>query len=90
MQDKPVSSYEPPRAMRVGDARAGAGQGNEYYCDTPGSGNAEGCTTPGNSAPGQGCGSPGNTAVDDACWGPGNSASYACLNPGSTGEPRGI
>ena len=61
--------YEPPRAMRMADTHAGAGD-----CEAPGSGDADCvptgnsataiCRNPGNSASGnQGCGFPGNTAI---------------------------
>ncbi len=60
-------SYEAPRAMRVGSVHAGAG-----LCDPTGSGDAEGCNSPGNSAGGGGCGEPGNSAGGQGCHGPGS------------------
>jgi len=78
-----LASYEPPRALRVGDVRFGAGQGQDF-CQAPGSGNYDGCSLPGSSAVGLGCGGPGNTASDQGCWEPGNSPSGGCVSPGSS------
>jgi hypothetical protein len=64
-------SYEAPRAMRLGSVHAGAGD-----CDPTGSGDAEGCATPGSSARVRGCNQPGNSA--GVCNLPGSSASAIC------------
>jgi hypothetical protein len=72
-------SYEPPRAMRLGTVHAGAG-----YC-RPGSGDAGGCGTPGNSAVGRGCNLPGNSAGGEGCdaTGSGPALNGICEGPGS-------
>lgn len=69
-------TYEPPRAMRVGDTHAGAGAcvdpgSGDPNCDRTGNTATQACRTPGNSASGGGgCGFPGNTA-EGTCEGPG-------------------
>jgi len=71
--------YEAPRALRLGRQPTGAG-----YCEGSGSGDADGCTVPGNTAAGQGCGSPGNSAIlGGTCWSPGSSAEYCDPNGSS-------
>ena len=59
-------TYEAPHALRVGEQRMGAG-----FCDPVGSGDVEGCLSPGNSA-GQSCATAGAAAA--GCKGPGSSA----------------
>jgi hypothetical protein len=70
--------YEAPRAMRLGDARAGRGT-----CE-PGTGDTEGCYGPGNAAA-HSCGGAGNSATD-TCYSAGNTPAIGCSGPGSGGD----
>ena len=72
--DRPV--YDAPRALRLGGANAGTGQG---AC-LPGSGNANFCST-GNGAIESGCEENGNDAVG-VCVGVGAGALADCLTTG--------
>ncbi len=79
------TDYEPPRAMRLGELRPGAGAasvtcflGGGEACTVPGSGN-ESCD-PGLSAFGV-CIESGSSASD--CFVAGNSAAGYCAAPGS-------
>ena len=87
-ETKSQPKYTPPRVMRLGEVRAGAG-----LCLAPGSGDATDCAAGNNAgdwclAPGStaatSCDTPGNSAITD-CWGAGNAATGAGCTPTGSG-----
>jgi hypothetical protein len=78
MADDKRLTYEAPRALRLGEKLSAAGE-----CVDPGSGDADTCWFPGNSAASEGCDFPGNSAAGRHCQEAGNSALSICGNPGS-------
>jgi hypothetical protein len=74
----PAPEYEPPRALRIGDGRAAAGQ-----CVAPGSGDLDTCEV-GNNAGGN-CLNPGSGFIGGfGCTAPGAfpESIRVCLGPG--------
>jgi len=72
---RPLSAYEPPRALRLGQAKSGKG-GGAVSCRAPGSGAAGACSN--------------GAAADPDCYQTGSSADW-CTEAGSgaTAVPAG-
>ena len=78
-------TYEPPRALRLGDTHPGMGDcqspgTSADYCDSSGN-DANTCFASG-SAPAVDCYQPGSGA--GSCGVPGNDAPTQCYEPGNT------
>jgi hypothetical protein len=89
-QDTPAT-YQAPRALRLGGARAGKGDCNrsgsddQAVCYQSGFGAlGQGCSYSGHNASGGGCTYSGFDAVGDACYQDGSGATGLCTDSGSS------